>query len=120
MKMAKAAMVVLADTETKGELGRVANALTTAKEFKEAGEESIIVFDGAGTRWIPELSNPDHQYHEVFNEIKDQVEGACSYCSAAFGVKEEVQESGVTLLEEHEGHPSLQRLVSQDYQVITF
>ncbi len=120
MKMAKAAMVVLADTETKGELGRVANALTTAKEFKEAGEESIIVFDGAGTRWVPELSDPDHQHHDVFESLRDQVEGACSYCSAAFGVKEEVQESGVTLLEEHEGHPSLYKLVSRGYEVITF
>ena len=120
MRMAKAAMVVLADTETHGDLGRIANALTAAKEFREAGEESTIIFDGAGTRWIPELSNPDHQYHEVFESLKDQVEGACSYCSSAFGVKEEVQESGVTLLEEHEGHPSLYKLVSQGYEVITF
>lgn len=33
--MAKAERVVLADTEAAGELGRVVNALTTAKEFKE-------------------------------------------------------------------------------------
>ncbi|MDQ3943461.1 MAG: hypothetical protein M3254_10215, partial [Actinomycetota bacterium] len=62
--MAKAAIVVLADTETHGDLGRVANALTSAKEFKEAGDETTIIFDGAGTRWVGELSNPDHQYHE--------------------------------------------------------
>ena len=118
--MAKAAIVILADTETKGELGRVANALTTGKEFKEAGDEALIVFDGAGTRWIPELSNPDHQYHDAFESAKDQIQGACSYCSSAFGVKEEVQEFGVTLLDEHEGHPSLHKLVSQGFQVITF
>jgi hypothetical protein len=32
--MDKAAIVVLADTETHGELGRVVNALSTADEFK--------------------------------------------------------------------------------------
>jgi hypothetical protein len=35
--MPKAAIVILADTETPGDLGRVVNGLTTAKEFKEAG-----------------------------------------------------------------------------------
>jgi hypothetical protein len=45
--VAKAAIVVLADTETSGELGRVVNALTTAKELKQEGDEVAVVFDGA-------------------------------------------------------------------------
>ena len=52
--MAKAAIVVLADTETKEDLGRVANALTSAKEFKEEDHEVTVIFDGAGTKWIGE------------------------------------------------------------------
>ena len=50
--MPKAAIVVLADTETKEGLGRVANALTSAKEFKEEDHEVTVIFDGAGTRWV--------------------------------------------------------------------
>ena len=118
--MAKAAIVILADTETHGDLGRLANALTAAKEFKQAGAGCTIVFDGAGTKWIAELSNTDHPYSNAFDWVKDRVAGACSYCSSAFGVKEEVEASDVPLLEEHEGHPSLYKLVDQDYQVITF
>lgn len=118
--MAKAAIVVLADTETHEHLGRIANALTSAKEFKEAGDETTVVFDGAGTKWVPELSDPDHRLHEGFESVKDVVAGACSYCAASFGVKEEVEKSDVPLLEEYAGHPSLQRLVSQGYEVITF
>ena len=38
--MAKAASIVFADTETREASGRVVNALTTAKEFKEAGDEA--------------------------------------------------------------------------------
>lgn len=52
--------------------------------------------------------------------MKDEVAGACNYCANAFGVKDEVQESGVTLLGDYKGHPSLQTLVSDGYQVITF
>jgi hypothetical protein len=118
--MPKAAIVVLADTETYGDLGRIANALTSAKEFKEAGDETTIVFDGAGTRWVGELSKPDHRLHEPFESVRDTVAGACAYCASSFGVKEEVEKTDIPLLEEYAGHPSLQRLVSRGYQVITF
>ena len=73
--MAKAAIVVLADTETKEGLGRVANALTSAKEFKEEDHEVTLIFDGAGTRWIGELSDPDHKYNQHFESVKDDIEG---------------------------------------------
>lgn len=38
--MAKISVVVLADTETHGELARVLNALELVKEAAEAGDES--------------------------------------------------------------------------------
>jgi hypothetical protein len=117
--MTKAAIVVLADTETGGDLGRVVNALTTAKEFKETGDEVTLVFDGAGTKWIPELSN-GHKYSDLFRQVRDRVAGACEYCSNAYGVREEIESSGVELLGEYEHHPSLHSYASDGYQVITF
>ncbi len=104
----------------RGIWGRIANALTSAKEFKEAGEEVTVIFDGAGTRWVSQLSDPDHRLNGDYEEIKDTIAGACDYCAGAFGVKDEIEKTDVTLLEEYAGHPSLQRLVSQGYQVITF
>ena len=118
--MTKAAIVLLADTETKEGLGRMSNALTFVREFKEEGQEVTLIFDGAGTKWIGELSDPDHKYNRHFESVKDDIEGACAYCARTFGVKDEGQESGVELLEEFEGHPSLAKLVTQGYQVITF
>ena len=118
--MAKAAVVLLADTETKEGLGRMSNALTTVREFKEESQEVTLIFDGAGTKWIAELSDPDHKYNRHFESVKDDIQGACGYCARAFGVKDEVQESGVELLGDFEGHPSIASLVSQGYQVITF
>ena len=118
--MAKAAIVVLADTETKEGLGRVANALTSVREFKEEDHDVTLIFDGAGTKWIGELSDPDHKYNGHFESVKGEIQGACAYCARAFGVKDEVEQSNVELLGEFEGHPSLAKLVSQGYQVITF
>jgi hypothetical protein len=118
--MPKAAIVVLADTESPGDLGRVVNAMTTAKEFNEAGDEVAVVFDGAGTKWIPQLSNPEHKYSELYDSIRDRIAGACEYCSKAYGVRDQVESTGVQLLDEYEHHPSLHTYASDGFVVITF
>ena len=50
--MTKVAIIILADTAGPGDFGRAVNALMTAKEFKDSGDEVQIIFDGAGTKWI--------------------------------------------------------------------
>ena len=47
--MPKLAVVLLAATDTPEAMGRMANALTTAKEFHDAGDDVKVTFDGAGT-----------------------------------------------------------------------
>lgn len=118
--MAKGAIVVLADTESRDGLGRVANALITAREFKEAGDDVVLVFDGAGTKWIGELLEAEHKYHGAFEAVRDVVSGACSYCASAFGVRDRVEAAGVRLLDEYAEHPSIRRLVADGYSVVTF
>jgi hypothetical protein len=118
--MARAASVVFADTDRPEGMGRVVNALTTAKEFREAGDEAVVIFDGAGTKWVAELLRENHKYHGLFEDVRGVVGGACSYCAGAHGVKEEVEEAGVRLLEEYEGHPSLRTLIRDGYAVVTF
>lgn len=118
--MAKVAIVVLADTETHEGLGRVVNALEAVKEFKEAKDDVQLIFDGAGPKWIPELSKPDHKIHGLYESVKDRIAGACEFCAGAFGVKDKVVACGVKLAGDFEGHPSFRKLVSEGYQVITF
>ncbi|RMD71410.1 MAG: hypothetical protein D6819_01660 [Gammaproteobacteria bacterium] len=118
--MNKVAIIVLAGTEGSGDLGRVVNALEAVKEFKEAGDEVRLIFDGAGTQWIPELARAEHRYHPLFDAVSDRIAGACRYCAQAFGVKEAVEGCAVPLLGEFEGHPSFRQLVTEGFQVITF
>ncbi|MBA3424317.1 MAG: DsrE family protein [Rubrobacter sp.] len=119
--MNQVAILVLAGTETKADLGRVVNGLQVAREFKEAGDDVTVIFDGAGTQWVPVLSDPDHKYHTLWEQTKDVVEGVCSYCANAYGVKEEIEASDqVELIDEFDGHPSIRKLVDTGYQVITF
>jgi hypothetical protein len=118
--MAKVAIVVLADAETHGDLGRVVNALETARECKAANDDVQIIFDGAGTRWVPILSDPEHRRHALFADVQDKIAGACSYCSTAFGAKEGIQQCGIRLLDDFDGHPSIRSLIADGYHVLTF
>ncbi len=125
--MAKIAVIVLADTETHGDMGRVTNALEFAKECVTAKDALQLIFDGAGTKWIPELSKPGNPDHEVFNFLKDKLNrpgvlsiAACKYCAAAFGVATSIQSEKVELRSEFEEHPSLRKLIAEGYQLVTF
>ena len=101
--MAKAAVLLLADIETHADMGRAANALMTVEEFQEGGDEVTLIFDGAGTRWAAELGKPDNGLNRAYENIKDNVAGACHYCAGAFGVREELEAQGFPLLREHKG-----------------
>ncbi|QDX39381.1 DsrE family protein [Salarchaeum sp. JOR-1] len=118
--MTKAAVVILAGTEGHANLGRLVNGLEAAKEFADTeGDEVELIFDGAGTQWIPELEDEDSDYHELYQAVCDDA-SACDYCSGAFGVEEAVDDAGIVTLDDHDGHPSIRSLVDDDYEIITF
>lgn len=118
--MSKVGIIVLADVESHGDLGRVVNALITAKEFKEAGDEVEIVFDGAATQWPGLLSDEGHRAHRLYDDVVDKVSGACGYCAHAFEAEAGVRDAGVKLLDEFHGHPSIRGMVNRGFQIITF
>jgi hypothetical protein len=118
--MTKVAVIVLAGTDGHENAGRLVNGLETAKEFAEAdGDEVELIFDGAGTQWIPELEDEDNDYHELYQTVRDDA-AVCDFCSGAFGVEDAVADAGVVTLDDHDGHPSIRSLVGDDYEIITF
>ncbi len=91
------------------------------RQGAEGGNDDVrIVFDGAGTAWVPELAKKDHKAHGLYAAVGDRIAGVCAYCAGAFGVKDAVIAQGVQLAGEYEGHPSVRRLVHEGFQVITF
>ena len=118
--MAKLALVIFSYTETHEGLACVVNALETAVEAKGYNDEVKIVFDGAGTKWIPKLASKEQRAHPVFAKVEDKITGACEFCAAAFGVKEKIQQLNFPLLNEYPKHPSIRGYVDEGYLVITF
>lgn len=117
--MSKTAVVILAGTESHADTGRLVNGLEAAKEFAEAGDELELIFDGAGTQWIPELEAEDSDYHALYQAVRDDT-AVCDFCAGAFGVEDAVNDAGVVTLDDHDGHPSIRSLVDDDYEIITF
>ena len=120
MNILKVAIVVLAGTDTYEGMGRVANALVAVQEYKEAGDDVQLIFDGAGVGWPPELSKSNHLLHGLYQSVRDKIIGVCSYCASAFNVQDQIKDSGLSNLGEYNGHPSFRKLSAQGYQVLTF
>jgi hypothetical protein len=123
----KAAMIILSDPKTGTEeaLGRVFNALAAAYDFKQQGDEVTVLFQGAGSRWIGELGKPEHPVHGLFDEVKETVAGVSCGCAEVFGATEEVEKSAFEFVKDNAvpgtaGLPSLRKLVSEGYTILSF
>ncbi len=121
--MKKTAIIILSDPKAGSEeaLGRVFNALASAYEFKHAGEEVKIVFQGAGIRWPEQLEKAEHPVHTLYAAVKDHVHGLSKGCVAVFGT----EVSGYDLLSDNEvpgtpGLPSLLNLRNEGYDLLIF
>ncbi|MBI5698010.1 MAG: hypothetical protein HZC29_05925 [Thaumarchaeota archaeon] len=116
----KVAVFVLADVGTHDGLGRVVNALEAVKQFKESGDDVRLYFDGAGTKWISELSKKDHIAHGLHDSVADKVEGACLFCAAAFGAKDGIVQCKVELVDQKDQHVDVRKLVSDGFTIMNF
>lgn len=116
--MAKAAIVVLSDIETQS--ANVLNALEAVKEFKEAGDDVQLIFDGYGVKSAVAIADPEHRLHRLHTLVEDKIAGLCRYCARAFDVYDRAEELGLPMLAEYDQHPSIRKRVAEGYQVITF
>lgn len=118
--MTNAAIIILAGTDGHANLGRLVNGLETAREFAESDDDEVeLIFDGAGTQWVPELEDEDSDHYELYQAVREDT-SVCDYCSGAFGVEDAVADADVVTLDDHDGHPSIKSLVDDGYEVITF
>ena len=123
----KAAIIVLSDPKSGSDeaLGRLFNALASAYDFKQRGDEVTLLFQGAGTRWVGEVSKGEHPAHALFEEVRDKVAGVSCGCADVFGGTEDAEKSGFDLIKDNpvpgtSGLPSLHNLIAEGYVILTF
>lgn len=121
------AIVVLSDPSSSSDeaFGRVFNALATAYDHHRAGDDVTMLFQGAGTRWVAELQQPDHPAHQLFEAVRETVAGVSSACATAFGAADDAAAAGLPLLDDNRvpgtsGLPSLRDLIAAGQTVLIF
>ncbi len=123
----KTAIIIIADANanTDDTNGRAFNALSLALESKQKGDDTAIVFIGAGTRWPAALSNPIHPFFGLYNEVRDVVRGASCGCAAVFGATAGVEACGLPQLKDNAvpstpGLASVRQFLALGYHTLVF
>ncbi|MBI3331265.1 MAG: DsrE family protein [Candidatus Omnitrophica bacterium] len=116
------AIVLQAGKGTHEGMARAVHAFLYAQELKEHGHDVVLIFDGAGTEWAEELTNPESesplkQSYDALRQV-GVVQVICDFCAGAFEVKERLAERGLPLIGEYAGHPSIAKWVDQGYALI--
>ena len=105
-----------------GELTCFAHVMLYALDFNSKGYDVKVVIEGAATRLIAELVRPEAPFANLFREMlaKDLLACICEACSVKMGTFSVAQDQGLPIDGEMKGHPSLERFVSEDFNIITF
>ncbi len=98
------------------------HVLLNALDMKEKGYDAKIIIEGAATKLIPELVKPDNPLNKLWDKVKnsDLVDGVCRVCSKKMGTLKALQEQGLALLDEMNGHPSMATYRANGFEIISF
>ncbi|MGD9934588.1 MAG: DsrE family protein [Dehalococcoidia bacterium] len=125
MSEKKVAIVLQAGAGSHEGMARALHALLYTKELTEAGVETRLIFDGAGSEWAAKLLAPESPQEKglaaMLGGISEQgvVYEICDYCSGAFHVKDKLVAASAPLSGQYMNHPSIAALVVDGFQVIT-
>jgi hypothetical protein len=118
----KFAIILQAGSKGHDGMARAVHALLYAKELKEQGHDVVLIFDGAGTEWAEQLSDPagESGLAPLYTELKllGIIEVVCDHCAQAFRVKDQLAQRNAPLTAEYAGHPSVAKWVAKGYQLV--
>jgi len=115
-------VILQAGKETHEGMARAVHALLYSRELKEHGHDVTLVFDGAGTEWASEWSDPasTDKLKTMYEELKKAgvTQIICDFCATAFKVKENLVKEKVSTTAEYQGHPSIAKWADQGYEIV--
>jgi hypothetical protein len=113
------AIVITSRLEGAGR-SAIYRALMFAQELRDAGDDAVIVFEGAGSTAAAALVVADDALHPLFADVRPLVRGVCRFCARSYGVLGAVEAAGLPMLADDRGHASLRALLLEGRQIITF
>ena len=119
MNPSKAALLINGKLEGAGQ-SAIYRALMGAQDLRRAGDDVVIVFDGAGSTAAADMAQSGHRFHALFTDVLPAVRGVCRFCAKSYGVFDALQAAELPLLEDDRGHASLRALLLERRQITTF
>ncbi len=106
----------------RGETMCFAHALLNALDMHERRFDVKIILEGAATRQIAELADPEARFADLYNRAKQEglIAEVCQACAKQMDALDAARAQSLPLNAEMAGHPPLAPYVENGYQVITF
>lgn len=118
MSAFKVAVVILEPITS--DMSRVYRGLKTALEFKEAGDDVVVMFDGSGVETLAAISDPNSKLNPLATALGENIIGACAFCARSHKVTDAIRDAGWPLLADNNGEASTRKLLVDGYQILSF
>jgi len=98
------------------------HAMLNALDMKEHNFDVKIVIEGASTRFIGKISDPEDPLSKVYSEVKSKgiIDCVCKSCATQTKSLKSAEEEGLKLCDEMDGHPSMRRYIEEGYEILVF
>ena len=98
------------------------HVLLNALDLHKRGSDVHVVMEGGSVQLTPAMVKPEHPLANLFAQVREKglLDGACKACSIKLGVDKAVQDAGVPLIGDMNGHPSMGTYLDAGYRIITF
>ena len=124
--MKKHILIVMSDSETPADNGRMITALKMANNLVNKGAEVELHFDGKGVTWVPGFAERDENsaksithYGHYFDSVCDRIR-VCNMCAKRFDVREKIASFDIPVLGEGHEHADYSEDVLAGASVVTF
>ncbi len=105
-----------------GELTCFAHVMLYALDFEKKGYKVKVIIEGAATSLIPELAKPDAPFANLYSQLREKklLTCICKACSQKIGTLAEAEKQGLAIVGDMQGHPSIEGLMRDGFEIISF
>lgn len=105
-----------------GELMCFVHVLLNALEMKSKGYDVHVILEGLSVRLVGELEKGESPMAGLYVQAKAKglLTAVCRACSVQLNVLENIEKSGLPLVDDMSGHVSMSHYIDQGYDVIVF
>lgn len=105
-----------------GELTCFAHVMLYALDFDKKGYEVKVVLEGAATGLIGQLASPGTPFAQLYSQLREKklISCICRACSQKMGSLKEAEKQGLTIVGDMQGHPSIENLIGDGFQIMSF